>query len=257
MTTSLDPSRWTLFVADDPDERRAAFRARFEEVAKDAAAARGRFVVALTGGSTVPQYYPALVDADVDWSTVHVLFGDERAVGPDHPDSNARACREALLDHVTIPAAQVHRMEGELADPEQAASRYAEVLRRVAGAPPVIDLLHLGLGPDGHVASLFPGHPGPGETERTVLSVADSPKPPPRRVTLSLPVLTAARETWLFAHGENKRAAVARAATEPTSELPVARVLQRAPRVLVFIDTSNAQVFPVDTPRATPDRDRL
>jgi len=249
MTTALDPSRWTLLVADDPDDRRAAFRARFEAWARAAVAERDRFVVCLTGGSTVSQYYPTLVDADVDWSTVHVLFGDERAVGPDHPDSNARACREAFLDHVGIPAAQVHRMEGELADPDQAAARYAEVLRRVAGAPPVIDLLHLGLGPDGHVASLFPGHPGLEETGRTVFSVPDSPKPPPRRVTLSLPVLTASREVWLFAHGENKRAVLARAATEPTSGLPVARVLQEAHRALVFVDTRNGSVFPDETPR--------
>jgi len=249
MTDQTAAGRWTVVVSDDPDQRLAAFRRRFEEVARTAIDGRGRFTVALTGGSTVPTYYPSLRGAAVDWSRVDVLFGDERAVGPAHPDSNHRANREALLDAVAIPADRVHRIEGELADPAEAARRYAGVLADLAGTPPVIDLVHLGVGPDGHVASLFPGHPALDETDRTVVAVADAPKPPPRRITLTMPVLIAARELWLFATGDNKTAVFREAANDPRSPLPLARVLRAAPSIVVFADEANAAAFPPSVPR--------
>ena len=118
---------------------------------------RGQFSVALAGGSTPRAAYALLAAEEVDWSRVHVFWGDERCVPPDHPDSNYRLAREALLDHVSLPAGNVHRMRGEM-EPEAAAQAYAAELRAFFGTQwPSFDLVLLGMGNDGHIASLFPG----------------------------------------------------------------------------------------------------
>src|SRR5436190_617474 len=141
-----------------PDEVSREVRARFEELCNESIRASGRFSCALTGGSTV-EYYRALVDAKVDWSKVHVFWGDERAVAADHPDSNFRAAHDAWLSHVALVPEHVHRIHAEAPDLDGAALAYEDELVRTLGATPSIDLVHVGVGPDGHVCSLFPGHP--------------------------------------------------------------------------------------------------
>jgi 6-phosphogluconolactonase len=140
----------------------------------------------------------------VDWSRVSVYFGDERCVPPDHPDSNYRMARESLLSRVPIAEANVHRMLGELADRDAAARAYAELL------PASLDVIVLGIGEDGHTASLFPGSPALDERARPVLPVI-GPKPPPERLTLTPPALERARHILVLASGAGKAEAVARA----------------------------------------------
>jgi 6-phosphogluconolactonase len=187
---------------------RAAARA-FVESAAEAIAERGRFAVALAGGSTPKATYEVLARdhaEDVDWPNVHVFFGDERTVPPDHEDSNYRMAREALLDR--LPVGSVHRMRGEL-PPDEAAASYETDLRQFFGGEfPVLDLVMLGIGEDGHTASLFPGTEALGVTDR--LAVANPvPKLDTTRLTLTVPVLNAAREVRFLVAGRGKAEALA------------------------------------------------
>ena len=177
---------------------------------------RGGCALALAGGSSPRPAYaalsaPPLRDA-VAWERVHVYFGDERAVPPDDPESNYRMACDALLDRVPIPPEQVHRMEAERTDLDAAADDYARLL-------PVLDVLLLGIGPDGHTASLFPGSPALVERRRLVVPVV-GPKPPPRRLTITPPVIHAAREVVVIATGADKAPMVAAARETPSSPGP-------------------------------------
>jgi 6-phosphogluconolactonase len=181
----------------------ASFAEHFARHAEAAIAARGRFDVALTGGSGAKLY--AAIDAHaVDWTRTHLWWGDERAVAPNHPDSNYRLAQEHLIARVPIPKQNVHRMPADLADLEAAARAYEVEL------VPALDLIHLGVGPDGHICSLFPGHPLLEERTRRVAAIIDSPKPPPRRLTLTLPTVQAARGRVVTAAGAEKAPIVAR-----------------------------------------------
>jgi 6-phosphogluconolactonase len=180
-----------------------------EEVAAAAAkeiaeAIRGGVrTLVLTGGTTPQRCYELLAEVDLEWGRVTVLFGDERCVPPNHPDSNYLMAKKALLDRV-MPAT-VHRMPAELG-PDEGAAEYEKVV--AANLP--LDLVLLGVGEDGHTASLFPGHQAL-KAHNLVVGVYDSPKPPPERVTLTLPVLRAARRVLVMATGAGKADAVARA----------------------------------------------
>jgi 6-phosphogluconolactonase len=172
---------------------------------------------------------------EIDWRRVQVFFGDERCLPPGHPDRNDRAARLALLDRVPIPEGHVHAIE---ADSPDAAELYESELRAAfrltaAGALPVFDLVVLGMGPDGHTASLFPGFPQLDERRRLAVRVEGAPKPPPERITLTLPVLNAAREALFLVTGAEKRAAAAKAAAGDPS-VPAGRVA--AAKTLVFLD---------------------
>jgi 6-phosphogluconolactonase len=226
------------FVASGPAELAEAFARATVEAARDAIAARGRFDVALTGGSAATQLYPVLASVDLPWDRIHVWFGDERAVAPTHADSNFRLAHDALLSKVGVPEAHVHRVLGELA-PAEAATHYARALEDVAG---VLDVVHLGLGPDGHVCSLFPGHALLGERERLVASLTDSPKPPPSRVTLTLPALAKAREVWFLAFGEAKAEAVRTALLDPKAETTAA-IVQRSCNARWLLDRAAAKLL--------------
>ncbi|HKH11270.1 MAG TPA: 6-phosphogluconolactonase [Rubrobacter sp.] len=195
-------------VFDTPDGLAGAAARAFAEKSREAIAARGSFAVALAGGSTPKATYEVLArdHADtVDWPSVHVFFGDERPVPPEHEDSNYRMAGEALLDHV--PVGSVHRMRGEL-PPEEAASSYEEELRVFFGEdPPVLDLVMLGIGEDGHTASLFPETSALEVTGR--LAVANPvPKLGTTRITLTVPVLNAARDVLMLVAGEGKAEAL-------------------------------------------------
>lgn len=203
--------------------------------------------VVLTGGTVGIATLAAVrssraLDA-VDWSGVHVWWGDERFLPTGDPDRNETQARDALLDHVDIPPENVHAVPGpdQVASPEIAAERYAADLAVFASddadpsVPPFAVLL-LGFGLDGHVASLFPGHPGERATGATV-GVHGSPKPPPERVSLTYAAINRAAQVWLAAAGEDKAPAVAR--TLETRDLPAGRV-HGTERTLWLLDVAAA-----------------
>ncbi len=188
------------------------------ESASAAVGARGRFAIALAGGATPRPVYERLAAPParelVDWPRVDVFWSDERCVPSDDERSNYRAAREALLDHVPAPADRVHRMRGEEPDGERAAAEYERILRWALGGSgaraPRLDLVLLGLGPEGHTASLFPGSRAIAETERLVCAVRHAGDPEPRvdRLTLTPPAINAARDVLFLVAGRAKAAAV-------------------------------------------------
>ncbi len=168
-------------------------------------------MVALAGGNTPRLLYEFLARecrSALPWDRVHFFWSDERYVPPGHPDSNYRMAREALLDHLDVPPTNIHRPETELDDPEEAARRCESELLDVLGEKPSLDWMLLGLGEDGHVASLFPGSPLLAETKRRMAIVDDSPKPPPRRLTMTLPIINDASEVHFLVSGKAKAEAV-------------------------------------------------
>lgn len=186
----------------------------FAETAKVAFAQRGRFVVVLSGGSTPKAMLTLLAGpefaADIDWRRVHVFWGDERMVAPEDPNSNYGMANAALLSKVPIPQAQVHRMQGEL-EPHDAASQYSEDLRRFFGGPTSFDLAFLGLGPDGHTASLFPRTSALGVRDVPCVAnqVGSENVVSPWRLTLTYPALNASRAVVFLVEGDLKAAIVA------------------------------------------------
>ncbi|HKB18066.1 MAG TPA: 6-phosphogluconolactonase [Candidatus Dormibacteraeota bacterium] len=187
-----------FIVLDSPEDVAAAAAADIAEALHQ----DSRSLV-LAGGTTPQRCYELLAGIEVEWARVSILFGDERCVPPDHPDSNYRMAREALLDRVA--PGTVYRMPAELG-PDEGAALYAHVVAAVAP----LDLVVLGVGEDGHTASLFPGHPALKATGLTA-GIHDSPKPPPQRVTLTLRALQDARRVLILATGAGKAEAVARA----------------------------------------------
>ncbi|WP_020585801.1 6-phosphogluconolactonase [Desulfobacter curvatus] len=181
----------------------------------DAVARRGRFCVALSGGSLINIIGPPLatLSADIDWSAWHIFWADERWVPKESPDSNYNLANRRLLTHVGIPAGQIYAADDSLA-PAATAQTYENLMRNVlkpeSGPWPRFDLILLGIGPDGHTASLFPNHPVLGETQRWVLPVTDAPKPPPIRITITLPVINNARSVLFVAAGEQKASILSR-----------------------------------------------
>ena len=197
-----------------------------------AIAERRTCALCLAGGRTPEPVYRALASASsIDWSRVDVFFGDERAVPPDHPDSNYHMVHQALLARVAIPAGQVHRMEAERSDREAAAREYERSL------PPRLDILVLGMGPDGHTASLFPGSAALDERHRLVVPVVGA-KAPAERLTITPPVIEAARRVAVIAAGEDKAAMVARAIEGPLA--PKDAPVQLARRGSWFLDHAAA-----------------
>ena len=205
-----------VFVAASAGELAAEAARRVGAAAARALAARNRFTLVLAGGSTPRALYRLLADQaetgegeGLDWARTEVFFGDERCVPPDHPSSNYRQVKEDLLDRLPLRPAAVNRIRGELS-PTEAADQYADLLdRRFAGADPVFDLVMLGVGDDGHTASLFPGTEALLEKTRTVV-VGEAPVPPVHRVSLTLPVLGLAREVLFVVGGAAKAPVMAR-----------------------------------------------
>ena len=217
-------------IAASADELTARTAARVYEVLGDALRSRGTAHLVVTGGGILEKVLGALasVPDGFDWSKVHVWWGDERYVPSDSDDRNDLPALRLLFDRV--PAA-LHRMpasDAGFASPEDAASSYAAELAEAAGGSgvPAFDLVLLGVGPDGHCASLFPGHPGTRVTDRPVIAVHDSPKPPPTRLSLTFPALDAATQVWFVASGDGKADAVA--AAVGGADVPSARPRGRA-----------------------------
>jgi len=238
-------------VLDSPAAVAAAAAQEFVRLATEAIAARGRFAVALAGGSTPRALYTLLADeaapyrARIDWDKVHVFFGDERQVDPDHPDSNCRMATETLIGRVPIPAEQVHRIRGENPDADRAAEEYDEILTAdfhlSAGDRPRFDLVLLGMGPDGHTASIFPGSAAARITDRLAAGVRVEP-PGHDRVTLTLPVLNAAAAVVFMIAGADKAAALARVAAG--HDLPAGRVRPADGTLLWLVDRAAAASLP-------------
>lgn len=201
-------------ILDDPE----SVAREVAELVADAIRAGARSLV-LAGGSTPARAYQLLAEKPVEWGRVAVLFGDERCVPPEHPESNYLMARRSLLDRVS--PATVHRMPGELGA-ETAAELYEPVVRALSP----LDLVLLGMGPDGHTASLFPGHPMLA-AEGLVVGVHDAPKPPPDRVSLTLGALRAARRVVFVVTGTDKAAAFAAASRGevPSGMVPDAEYL--------------------------------
>lgn len=182
----------------------------FIETAADAIRARGHFSVALAGGSTPRALYEHLARMPLDWQNLHFFWGDERCVPPGHVDSNYRMTAESLLHHIPIPPENIHRILGEL-PPAQAAASYEQELRTFFGASPRFDLVLLGMGDDGHTASLFPGSPALTESVRWAVAVEHTTPPLPlvSRVTLTFEVFNAARLVIFLVTGAGKASRLA------------------------------------------------
>jgi 6-phosphogluconolactonase len=225
----------TCADAEGASERAAGEIVRRLESAREE---RGAAHLALSGGSTPARTYELLAKQLQSWEQIDIWFADERCVGPEDEESNYLLARQTLLDAASgLDPQRVHRMEGELG-PEQGAEHYERELR--AHAPieqglAVLDVIVLGIGPDAHVASLFPGAPAlDAQTPALCLGVHDSPKPPPERITLALPVLRAAQRCVLIATGAGKADAVDAMLAEPSRHAPAS--LLRRGRLSVIVD---------------------
>jgi 6-phosphogluconolactonase len=224
-----------------PDAVAVATRAArlIATAARAAVAEHGRFAVAVSGGQTPWLMLSLLASEQVAWGSVHVFQVDERVAPPGHPDRNLTRLRERLLAHAALDASRLHAMPVEDADLAAAAARYAAELHTVAGSPPELDLVHLGLGPDGHTASLVPGDP--------VLRISDvdvaltGEYQGRRRMTLTFPVLDRARQLLWVVTGADKAPVLPRLVSGDPS-IPAGRV--RADRALVLADAAAAAALP-------------
>ena len=195
----------TVRIFKDAVELSRAAADLFVTLAVQSIRERGRFLVALSGGSTPMALYRLLAREPIDWTRIHVFWGDERLVLPEDAENSYGQAREALLKHIPIPTENIHRVASEL-DPVAAARDYASILREFAAPPldwPRFDLVLLGLGEDGHTASLFPGSPVDA-TEPVIAVTAQYQGRPARRVTLTPPVFNAARQVIFLVTGANK-----------------------------------------------------
>jgi 6-phosphogluconolactonase len=250
----------TVIVHRDATLLARAAAARLVTRLVDAQAAKGAASVVLTGGrigtATLAELAATPARDAVDWRHLDVWWGDERFLPAGHADRNETQAREALLDGVDLDPARVHPMppsNGGSQDPEAAAAAYAEELRKAArpedhGPVPTFDVCLLGVGEDGHVASLFPEKPALYD-ERPVVAVRGAPKPPPTRLSLTLPAIASAREVWLLAAGEDKAGPVRMALSDAGPvQVPAAGVRGRA-GTLWLLDRAAASGLPADLVR--------
>jgi 6-phosphogluconolactonase len=251
-----------VFVHPDGDLLAAAVAARTITRLVDAVSSAGTAHLVLTGGGISTKVLTALAAAPardaVDWRLVNFWWGDERFEATGDPERNETGARSALLDHVSVDPARVHAIPGpdgpDGDDPDAAAARYAAALAAAArpedhAVVPSFDILMLGIGPEGHVASIFPESPAAYD-ERSVVAVRNSPKPPPTRISLTFPSIQAAREVWILASGGEKAEAVAMALSGAGPlQLPAAGARGRA-RTLFLIDEAAAAKLPPELGRA-------
>ncbi len=225
----LEAARGQVVICRDSDELSREAATRFAAVAQDAASARGRFLVALSGGKTPVGMYRLLAGElreRVPWDRSYLFWSDERCVPPDDPESNYGLAQRELLAHVPVAAERVFRMKGEL-QPQHAAAEYELILREVFGLAqgdvPRFDLLLLGMGEEGHTASLFPGSEVLRETQRLVAAVYVT-KVKMDRLTLTLPVINHSRTVIELVSGANKAAALAQVLEGQDQRLPAQMV---------------------------------
>jgi 6-phosphogluconolactonase len=206
-----------------------------------AAVSEGRsFAIALPGGSVARAFFPTLATAPIDWRCVDWFWGDERGLPPQDPESNYRLADQLLFKNVSIDPTRVHRMPADADDLDTAAATYEVELRKVLGAPPRFEMILLGVGADGHVCALFPKHAALTETSRLVVPVTDSPKPPQRRLTLTLPALAHASLIVIAAFGREKAPVIDEALNSARSDLPLARAARLGCETLFLLDAQAA-----------------
>lgn len=248
----------TRVFVDDRPQLALTLATEFEAHAREVLARRERLLLALPGGSVASAFCPILATLAIDWTRVDIFWIDERAVPPGHPDSNYALASRLLLVPARVPPTRIHRMPAELPDLAQAARRAADELRSVAGDPPHLDFVLAGVGEDGHVASIFPeslalsaktgsaktGSAGLQSCLPPCLPIYDAPKPPSRRLTLSLPVLASAGFVIVAAFGTSKAAAMRDALSE-NGTTPVSALLRLARSSLVLLDREAALLLPV------------
>jgi 6-phosphogluconolactonase len=240
-----------LVLVDDASALADAAAGAIVDAAMEAVAARQRFTVALAGGATPRATYMRLAGSpfaeSVPWERTWVFFGDERCVPPEHAESNYRMASETLLSKVGIPAERVYRMRGEAEDPEEAAAEYARTLATVfetkRGGVPRLDLVLLGLGLDGHIASLFPGSPAAKEIFRTVVAVHAAAARIPQRLTLTFPVINAAARVIFLISGAEK-AKTLKAALSDGGLLPAGMVRPADGTLTWIVDRPAAALLP-------------
>jgi 6-phosphogluconolactonase len=236
--TAQMPDDGTWMVLPDLQSINREAARRFVRLAN----AHSPFFVALAGGNTPRGLYELLARPpyrdQINWSTVHLFWGDERCVPPDHPQSNYRMVEQSLLSHIDIPVQNIHRIKGEL-DPQQAAATYADRLREIL-ASGQLDLVLLGMGSDGHTASLFPGTLALRERKRTVVSLYVD-KLDAWRVTMTLPMLNRARNILFLVSGAAKAPALARIVDG--DPLPARRVRPVHSQVTWLVDRAAAQML--------------
>lgn len=248
MREAARPAAGVTVVADPAALAREAAE-RFAGAAAEALARGGRFTIALVGGATPKLLYALLATEPhrrhLPWRETHVFWGDERCVPPDHPESNYRMAHETLLRHLPIPPEQIHRMRGEDPDPERAAAEYEERLRTAfpgrAGALPRFDLVLLGMGADGHTASLFPHTEAVRETQRWVVR-NHVPKFQADRLTLTAPVINKGAAVLFLVAGGDKAAALQAVLEGPADpeRLPAQLIRPTAGRLVWLVDRAAA-----------------
>ena len=212
-------------IVGPPAELARWFVADLERAIRAAAPSR-RFTLAVPGGSVAETFLPHLATGAIDWRGVDVFWVDERAVPPASPDSNFALAARVWLGPAAVPPEHIHRMPADAADLSHAAEEYAKTLRAAGGSPPRLDYVLLGVGGDGHVASIFAGHEEPAAGPVTWTDSA--PKPPPRRMSLSLETLATAGRVVIGAFDATKRAAITAALRDGDATTPVARLLRAA-----------------------------
>ncbi len=241
----MRPSTPEIEIVKDAEALADRAAELFVSLAVESIAAQGWFSVALSGGSTPLKLYSRLrrppYSIQIDWSKVHLFWGDERCVSPDHPDSNFNTAKLALIDHMPVPVTNIHRIQAEL-EPTQAALSYERELKDffVGESLPRFDLILLGLGEDGHTASLFPGSPALSEQVHWVVSVEHQQPPPPlvSRITLTLPVLNACRSAVFLVSGAGKASRLAQVLLGPhqPEKLPSQAVQPRDGLLIWLVD---------------------
>jgi 6-phosphogluconolactonase len=223
-----------VYPDDDVVARKAA--AVIAAAARAAVTSRGRFIMAVSGGHTPWRMLRALASDELPWQQVHIAQVDERVAPAADPDRNLAHLRASLLDHAPLPPDHIHAMPVEAADLDRAAEQYALTLRDVAGSPPVLDLVHLGLGPDGHTASLVPGDPVLDITDADV--AATGAYHGRRRMTVTFPIINRSRLVLWLVTGSEKAATLVRLRDGDRS-IPASRV--RQDRSLVLADRAAAE----------------
>ena len=224
-----------LEIFDDPDAVARAGAAAIATGARSAIAARGRFALAVSGGHTPWIMLRALANEDLPWASVHIYQVDERVAPEGHPDRNLTHLRESLMQHAPVRAENLHAMPVEASDLDRAAQQYALALQEIAGSPPLLDMVHLGLGPDGHTASLVPGDP--------VLNITDADVAVTgayqgrRRMTLTYPALNRARRVLWVVTGSEKVGMLGRLLDHDQS-IPAGRI--RPDQAVVLADRAAA-----------------
>ncbi|CAK0771706.1 6-phosphogluconolactonase [Gammaproteobacteria bacterium] len=252
-----EPSRpYSLTIFPDSLSLAAAAAEHIAALMQEVVAKRGVFHWALAGGRTPAALYRVLATAsyaNLPWKQVHIWFGDERTVPHDHPDSNFRMARESLLDNIPLPAHQVHPMPSDLITLRQGARAYAQCLESLLphhNGVPCLDLILLGMGADGHIASLFPGSCALHQTHQATVAVY-APGPRTWRVTLTRPVIDHAHQVLLLVTGADKAATLAQALA-PNPHDPLLPIQRLAPRgkMVWYLDAAAASLLTHNQPRS-------